>query len=411
MMKRRLTRQPGIFAVLLILVTLGAAAAQDRRIVAIGDVHGELTDFDTILRQTGIINDQHKWIGGGTILVQVGDVVDRGPKSRECLDLVMALERQARGQKGKVIAVLGNHEVMAMTGDLRYVSPEDYQGFATERSEKVREEAYQDYLEFLASRSNRSPDAAPVDQASREKWMVEHPLGFFERRDAFSPQGVYGRWLREHDAVVQLGDGLFVHGGLNPALSFGEVQELNQQVHAELAAFDSIWQSLSKKKIIWRYMRIEEALHQAESEWAVVQAGQKMAPELQNNLQKFLSFSMWLINSPDGPLWYRGLALEPEETLRSGLEAMLGRLKSRYLVAGHTPQPKGEINPRFGNRVFLIDTGMLKSVFGGRASALEIRSGRFTAYYADEKPQALPTPIASTSAPMGPNWDVGRPRP
>jgi len=323
MVKRPLTRQPGIFAVLLVLVTLGAAAAQDRRIVAIGDVHGDLTGFDTILQQTGIINDQHKWIGGGTVLVQTGDVVDRGPKSRESLDLLMALERQARGQKGKVIPVLGNHEVMAMTGDLRYVSPEDYQGFATEHSEKVREEAYQDYLEFVASHSNRPHDATPVEQTSREKWMAEHPLGFFERRDAFGPQGVYGRWLREHDAVVQLGDALFVHGGLNPALSFGEIQELNQQVHAELAAFDSIWQSLSKKKVIWKYMRIEEALRQAESEWTAVQAGGKMAPELQNDLQKFLSFSMWLINSPDGPLWYRGLALEPEETLRSGVEAML----------------------------------------------------------------------------------------
>jgi hypothetical protein len=411
MMKRRLTRQPGISAVLLILVTLGAAAAQDRRVVAIGDIHGELTGFDSILRQTGIINEQHKWIGGGAILVQAGDVVDRGPKSRECLDLLRALERQARGQNGKVIAVLGNHEVMAMTGDLRYVSPEDYQGFATERSEKVREEAYQDYLDFVASHSNRARDAAPVEQTPREKWMMEHPLGFFERRDAFGPQGVYGRWLREHDAVVQLGDALFVHGGLNPALSFGEIQELNQQVHAELAAFDSIWQSLSKKKVIWRYMRIEEALRQAESEWAAVQAGGKMAPELQNDLQKFLSFSMWLINSPDGPLWYRGLALEPEETLRSGVEAMLGRLKSHYLVAGHTPQPKGEINPRFGNRVFLIDTGMLKAVFGGQASALEIRSGRFTAYYADEKPQVLAAPIGSTSSPTGPNLGAGGPRP
>ncbi len=411
MMKPHLIRQPGIFAVLLILVTLGAAAAQDRRVVAIGDVHGEFTGFDAILRQTGIINDQHKWIGGGTILVQTGDVVDRGPKSRECLDLLMALERQARGQKGKVIAVLGNHEVMAMMGDLRYVSPEDYKGFATERSEKVREEAYQDYLDFVASHSERGHDAAPVDQTAREKWMVEHPLGFFERRDALGPQGVYGRWLREHDAVVQLGDALFVHGGLNPALSFGGIQELNQEVHAELAAFDSIWQSLSKKKVIWKYMRIEEALRQAEGEWAAVQAGGKMPPELQNDLQKFISFSMWLMNSPDSPTWYRGLASEPEETLRSGVEAMLERLKSRYLVAGHTPQPKGEISPRFGNRVFLIDTGMLKSFFGGQASALEIRSGRFTAYYADEKPQVLPAPISATASSVGPNLSAGRPRP
>jgi hypothetical protein len=95
------------------------------------------------------------------------------------------------------------------------------------------------------------------------------------------------------------------------------------------------------------------------------------------------------------------------------MEAMLERLKSGYLVAGHTPQPKGEIHPRFGNRVFLIDTGMLKSVFGGRASALEIRSGRFTAYYADEKPQVLSAPMAigGASSPMGPKLGAGAPPP
>jgi hypothetical protein len=406
MLKRRKIRLRGICAAALMVVTLAAAAAPEGRIVAIGDVHGDLTDFVSILRQTGLINDKSSWIGGGTVLVQVGDVVDRGPKSRECLDLVMALERQARRQKGKVIALLGNHEVMAMMVDLRYVSPEDYRGFVTEQSEKVREEAYQDYLDFA---SHRGPgrDAAPAEQMPREKWMLEHPLGFFERRDAFSPQGVYGRWLREHDAVAQIGDVLYVHGGLNPNTPIGNVQELNQEIRSELAAFDSLWQSLSKKNVIWRYMRIEEALRQAEGEWKALQAGGQAAPELKNDLQKFLSFSTWFINSPNSPLWYRGLALEPEETLKPGLDAMLERLKIGYIVAGHTVQPNSEINHRFGDRVLLIDTGM---VFGGRASALEIRSGRFTAYYTNKQPQILP-PATGNANPVDSNRNTGGPRP
>jgi len=405
--KRRTIRLPGIFASLLMVVTLAAAAAPKGRIVAIGDVHGDLTDFDSILRQTGLINDKGSWIGGGTVLVQVGDVVDRGPKSRECLDLLMALERQARRQKGKVIALLGNHEVMAMIGDLRYVSPEDYRGFATGQSQKVREEAYQDYLDFV---SHHSParDVSHPEQMPRDKWMLEHPLGFFERRDAFGPQGVYGRWLREHDAVAQIDDVLYVHGGLNPHTPFGDIQELNERIRSELAAFDSQWESLAKRKVIWRYMRIEEALRQAESVWKALQAAGQFDPELKNELQQFLSFSTWFINSPDSPLWYRDLALEPEETLKASVDAMLERLKIGYIVAGHTVQPNFEINHRFDNHVLLIDTGM---VFGGRASALEIRSGRFTAYYTNEQPQILPPATGSANSPVDSNRNTGGPQP
>jgi calcineurin-like phosphoesterase family protein len=410
MLKRNSIRLAGICAALLIALTLAASAASEGRIVAIGDVHGDLADFDSILRQTGLTNDKGNWIGGGTVLVQTGDVVDRGPKSRESLDLLMSLERQARKQKGKVIALLGNHEVMAMVGDLRYVSPEDYRGFATERSEKIREEAYQEYLDFAAHYHSGS-DAPPNDPTQREKWMQEHPLGFFERSDAFGPQGLYGRWIREHDAVVQIGDVLYLHGGLDPNAPFGSVLELNQEIHAELAAFDSLWQSLSKKKVIWRYMRIEEALRQADGVWKGLQAGGQAPAELKNELEKFLSFPNWLINSPEGPLWYRGLALEPEASLEPSFDAMLERLKAGYIVVGHTPQSDFEINHRFGDRVFLIDTGMLGPVFGGRASALEFRDGRFTAHYAKEKPQALPPPNGNANPSVNSDGSTGGPRP
>jgi hypothetical protein len=44
------------------------------------------------------------------------------------------------------------------------------------------------------------------------------------------------------------------------------------------------------------------------------------------------------------------------------------------------------ITPRFSAAIFLIDTGMSSSFYpGGVASALEIRDGRFTAIYADQR--------------------------
>jgi Calcineurin-like phosphoesterase len=370
--------------------------AAGQRIVAIGDVHGDLPDFIAILQQVGLMNENHQWSGGATLLVQVGDMVDRGPKSRECLDLLMELERQAPQQNGKVVPLLGNHEVMTMMGDLRYASAEDYQGFATPQSEKVRQQAYQEYLGFLAAHGNHTSDAASAGQ--REKWMAEHPLGFFERRDAFGPQGVYGRWLRPHDAVIELANGAFLHGGLSPNLQFRDIQELNQRMRSDLATFDSLWEALSSKKIIWRYMKIEEAIRQAQSEWSAIQLRGQVEPELKDELQKFLSFPTWFCNSPDSPIWYRGLALEPEEKLKAGLDAMLARLKIGYIVAGHTVRPKGVITQRFDNRVFLIDTGMLKSAYAGKASALEIHDGQFTAWYAGEKPQVLVPPSAADSS-------------
>ena len=409
MLNRRTIRPTGTVALILIVLAtiLVAASAPEGRIVAIGDIHGDLADFASILRRTGLLDDKNGWIAGPTILIQVGDAVDRGPKSRECLDLLMALERQARRQKGRVIALLGNHEVMAMMGDLRYVSPEDYRGFATERSAKVREKAYQDYLDFVSHRA-RALAAAPTAQMPREKWMLEHPLGFFERRDAFGPQGVYGRWLREHDAVARIGDVLYVHGGLNPDTPFSDIEELNQGIRSELTAFDSLWQSLSKEEVIWKYMTIEEALHQAAGEWKTVQASGQVPPELKGDLEKFLSFSTWFINSPNSPVWYRGLALEPEETLKAGVDVMLRRLNVGYIVAGHTVQSNFEINHRFGNRVLLIDTGM---VFGGKASALEIRSGRFTAYYTNAQPQISPPVTGSANSPVRSDENPAGPQP
>ncbi len=244
-------------ALLLLALTVSAAALV--RVVAVGDVHGAYPEFVAILQRAGLIDGDRHWIGGASVLVQTGDVPDRGAGTRQALDLLMDLGRQAEKQNGRVRPLPGNHEVMTLMGDLRYVSADDYRAFATEQSEKIREQAYQGYKKFLAeSHSQRS---APDDEAARQQWMAEHPLGSFERRDAFGPQGVYGRWLRTHDTKAQQGDVLLMHSGLNPKLHFRNIEELNKRIRSELASFDSLWQSLSDKKIIWRYMTLEEAIH------------------------------------------------------------------------------------------------------------------------------------------------------
>ena len=395
-----------------LVAALHATAAAQTRIVAIGDVHGARAEFESILKETGVLDAKRGasggWAGGGTVLVQLGDLVDRGPGTRACLDLVVELERTSKKQKkGKIVALLGNHEVMAMTGDLRYVSPEDYQSFASAQSEKVRQNAYREYQSFLAERAHAG--VAPAKSISSEQWMAAHPLGFFERRDAFGPLGVYGRWLREHTVAYQSDGIVFVHGGLSPNLTFADIDDLNAQMRGALAAFDRGWQSLVKAGIIWRYMTMDEAVVEIQRERAEIPLRETDDTKRTEELQKFIELLTWLV-SADNPTWYRGLAEQPEQTLGPSLQAMMARLKIGTIVVGHTVMSDFQIHQRFDNRVFLIDTGMLQPVFGGKASALEIQDGRFTAHSMGQPPHALVPPGTSVGTGAGAaNGGVGRP--
>jgi hypothetical protein len=146
-------------------------------------------------------------------------------------------------------------------------------------------------------------------------------------------------------------------------------------------------------------MTLDEAIVQIQTERAAIPEREKPDTELKNELEEFVQLVSWLVSSSN-PIWYRGLAEEPEEALRPSLEIMLARLKINYIVAGHTVMPGFEIRQRFDNRVFLIDTGMLGSAFGGRASALEIQGGRFTAHSAGREPRVL-APRSNAAGPSG----------
>ncbi len=391
---RRPLRTRVSFLLVFLLLPLAIAGPAPSRVVAIGDVHGAYTEFVSILQKTGLTDGHLQWSGGPAMLIQTGDIIDRGTGTRSCLDLVMTLERQSAKKGGRVIPLLGNHEAMNVMGDVRYVTAEIYKTFSNDRSEKRRGQAFQDYVRFLAAHAGHShPSAIGNDEAARAKWMAAHPPGYFEYRDAFGPRGKYGRWIRLHHALAEVGEGVFVHGGLNPDLKFSSIGELDNQVRSELAEFDSLWQSLVEKKVIWRYMTLAEAVKQAEEELKWLQAqGKNGNPDTARQLQKLSGYRNWMVASSNGPLWYRGLAQDPEEKLMSRVMAMLSRLKAKFIVDGHTVLSRSDILQRFDNHVFLIDTGMLKEEYSGHASALEILNGKFTAYYSDSAPQTLAAP-------------------
>jgi hypothetical protein len=215
-----------------------------------------------------------------------------------------------------------------------------------------------------------------------------------------SSKGIYGIWIRKHAALYQAGGGLFVHAGLNPALNFRDLGELNDQVRSDLARFDEIWGSLAKKKVIWHYMTLAEGLGflGEELKWIQTQ-GQEADNEVLQQIQMLAGYKNWMAVSPDGPLWYRGLAEEPEDKIEGPLVSMLARLNLQFIVDGHTVASKSDIVSRFNSRVFLIDTGMLKAAYDGSPSALEIQNGEFKAYYSEKEPKVLAAPATLKKSP------------
>ena len=87
----------------------------------------------------------------------------------------------------------------------------------------------------------------------------------------------------------------------------------------------------------------------------------------------------------DSPLWFRGYHSLNDEELDELVKDLNKSYKTQHYVVAHTVQPSAEIWPRLRGAVFLIDTGMLGSHYGGRASALEIDNGRFTAIYPTDR--------------------------
>ncbi|GAB4828015.1 Synaptotagmin-like protein 2 [Ancistrocladus abbreviatus] len=89
------------------------------RLVAIGDIHGDLGKFKQSLTLAGLINASDHWCGGSATVVQVGDVLDRGGEELKILYFIEKLKRQAARSGGSIITMNGNHEIMNVDGDFR----------------------------------------------------------------------------------------------------------------------------------------------------------------------------------------------------------------------------------------------------------------------------------------------------
>lgn len=156
------------------------------RLVAVGDVHGDLAATRRALALGGLVDAEGHWIGGTTVAVQLGDQLDRGDGERAILDWFEALRVQARAAGGDFVVLLGNHELMNVGGDYRYVTPGGLAAFAD-----VPHDASHPALARIR------PDARG-------------------RVAAFLPGGPYAVTLSDHPVIAVVGDTVLVHGGVLP---------------------------------------------------------------------------------------------------------------------------------------------------------------------------------------------------
>ena len=357
--------------------------APEQRLVAIGDIHGAGDALVSILQAAGLTDGERRWSGGRARFVQTGDFTDRGPTVRDVMDLLMRLEDEAKRAGGRAEILFGNHEGMNILHDLRDVSEDTLRAFADEESESRRSKAFVTHA-TIARRAGQ--------ELNRTDWLRDHPPGFIEYVDAMGPSGRYGRWLRQRKVVMKIDDSVFMHAGIRPDLTTS-IDDINRTVEREIRAFDDAVASLVKADVIAPFFTLQEIVSAVGAELtrisALINEKKEIPPEVTqeyvSRLQRMAVIDKWSLIAADGPLWFRGYATMPEDA-EPQIEGLLKRLGAARFVVGHSPRLPGNIQVRFGNRVFLIDTGMLSSYFkGGRASALEISGTSITAIYNDEK--------------------------
>jgi hypothetical protein len=174
-----------------------------QRIVAIGDLHGDLVATRTALRLAGAIDEHDRWVGGTMTIVQTGDQLDRGDDELEILDLLDDLTVQAHAAGGAVHVLNGNHELMNVKQDLRYVT---LGGF----------------LDFLPTpvTDPETVDPQVVVDAVHERLMACRPGHSFAKR------------LLDRNVITIVGDTIFVHGGVLPHVVDYGIERLNQEARA-----------------------------------------------------------------------------------------------------------------------------------------------------------------------------------
>ena len=211
-----------ILGALLICAAAGCAPADktatDGRLIAIGDLHGDLNATLEILRAAGAIDEAGDWCGADMTVVQTGDQLDRGDDEQAILDLLAKLEVQAREAGGRMIVLNGNHEIMNAELDLRYVTGGGFADF-----------------------DGTAP--VPAGDAELDSLAPDRRA----RAAAFRPGGPYALRMSGRPIILQIGGTVFVHGGVLPEHVDYGIERINREARD--------WLSGEAEKPAWIHTR------------------------------------------------------------------------------------------------------------------------------------------------------------
>ncbi|HAR36293.1 MAG TPA: hypothetical protein DCR87_05205 [Acidobacteria bacterium] len=300
------------------------------RIVVVGDLHGDYENFLKILKGTKLVDSGLNWAAGQTFLVQMGDVMDRGPDARKIFDLIKKLEIQAAEAGGQVQMLIGNHEEMNITGisfDYEdYVTVEQFQSFLPDDYRERKQKELEKKARRGKSLQKLWREVIQMDLEARNKYLVN-----FNQK--------YGKWILRHNAVIKINDLVFVHGGISEEFSRWKLEEINKRLRQELAAFQKVW----------------------------------LNGAVPGN------FKFEVVYKSNGPLWYRQLALTNGNIMEDQVDRILANLEASHLVVAHTPRLVSSLKDmrRFGGKVWVVDTGISRA-YGGCLRALIIDEGQFS---------------------------------
>ena len=202
---------------LAVTVTADEQPAVVRRVVAVGDVHGDLPQLMAVLQMCDVVDRAGRWVGNSTTtLVQVGDLLDRGPHDKEVMDFFINLKTDAMNKGANVVNLLGNHEVMNLASEFHYVHPESNEAFG----------------------------------------------GKHKRRKSFgADSGLYGQLLRNFPVTHVEGRTLFVHAGLLPEFAKKGLATLNKQARKALTQGDFRHSVFGTDGPTWTRLMITDAMN------------------------------------------------------------------------------------------------------------------------------------------------------
>ena len=364
-----------------------------QRVVAVSDPHGAYADLILTLQSSGVIDDRLAWSGAETHLVLAGDMLDRGAESRQIMDLMKRLESEAIRAGGRVHVLLGNHEVMNLVGDLRYVADAEYAAFIEEESADERRFWYRHYWHYRQNSTN-GDDPVLLETEFDEK----APPGYFGHRRAFRSDGEYGKWLLEKPLMIVINDTAYVHAGLPPYVAEHGLEGVNVALRADLIEFMAIRSALEETGVM---SPVDGFRNHSASLMARITAG-GMDDDAKTSALRSIELRDSPLHGSQGPLWYRGLSACSALTEGDSLSAALEKIGAARVVIGHTTTASHLIQQRMDGRVIEINTGMLTSSYGGSGYALIIENGEVSVASQDGeqdlRPIELPRRVGYRSA-------------